>query len=65
MLPSTGACSGLVEALALFRKPDFTKQRFERYWDVFDLALFGQRIVFISGGDAITDVQGQPESTEG
>jgi len=34
-LPSTGAISGVLEALAFFRDADFARGRFERYGDVF------------------------------
>ena len=64
-LPSTGAISGVLEALAFFRDADFARGRFERYGDVFETKLVGQSLVFIRGERAITDLLSQPEATEG
>lgn len=64
-LPSTGALSGVGEALAFFRNGDFARQRFERYGNVFETRLLGQRLVFIRGGAAIGELLAQPEASEG
>ena len=64
-LPRTGAISGVLEALAFFRDPDFARARFERFGDVFETTLLGQTLVFIGGERAITDLLSQPEATEG
>lgn len=64
-LASTGAISGVLEALAFFRDADFARGRFERYGDVFETKLLGQQLVFIRGERAITDLLSQPEATEG
>jgi len=64
-LPSTGALSGVLEALAFFRDADFARGRFERYGDVFETKLLGQPLVFIRGERAITDLLSQSEATEG
>ena len=55
-LPSTPALSGVLETLAFFRDPDFARTRFERYGDVVETRLLGQRTVFIRGGQAIGDL---------
>ena len=55
-LPSTGAVSGVLEALAFFRDPAFAQRRFARHGDVFETALLGQPMVFIRGGTAIGDL---------
>ena len=55
-LPSTPALSGVLETLAFFRDPDFARSRFERYGDVVETSLLGQRTVFIRGGQAIGDL---------
>ena len=65
LLPSTGASSGVLEALAFFRDADFARQRFAQFGDVFETSLLGQRLVFIRGGRAIGDLLAQPEATEG
>ena len=44
-LPSTPAPSGVLETLAFFRDPDFACSRFERYRDVYETSLLGQRTV--------------------
>jgi hypothetical protein len=59
-LPSTPALSGLLETLAFFRDPDFARSRFERYGDVYETSLLGQRTVFIRGGQAIGDLSALP-----
>ncbi len=64
-LPSTGAGLGLLETLAFFRDPDFAPRRFERHGDVFETLLLGERMVFIRGGPAISDLLAQPEAVEG
>ena len=64
-LPSTGAISGVLEALAFFRDADFARARFEQFGDVFATKLVGQPLVFIRGERAITDLLRQPEATEG
>jgi len=64
-LPSTGAVSGVLEALAFFRDADFARKRFEQYGDVFATKLVGQPLVFIRGERAISDLLSQPEATEG
>jgi len=64
-LPSSGAISGVLEALAFFRDANFARQRFERLGDVFQTKLLGQQLVFIRGERAITDLLNQGESTEG
>jgi cytochrome P450 len=64
-LPSTGAITGVLEALAFFRDADFARRRFERFGDVFETKLLGQPLVFIRGEQAIRDLLAQPERTEG
>jgi cytochrome P450 len=64
-LPSSGAVSGVLEALAFFRDPGFARQRFERLGDVFETKLLGQQLVFIRGEAAITDLLRHSEATEG
>ena len=64
-LPSTGAISGVLEALAFFRDADFARARFEQFGDVFATRLVGQPLVFIRGERAITDLLRPPEATEG
>ena len=44
-LPSTGAVTGLGEALAFFRDPAFAQERFETHGDVFETSLLGQRLI--------------------
>jgi hypothetical protein len=46
----------VLETLAFFRDPDFARTRFERYGDVVETRLLGQRTVFIRGGQAIGDL---------
>lgn len=64
-LPSTPALSGVLEALAFFRDPDFARSRFERYGDVYETSLLGQRTVFIRGGQAISDLFAQGDAVLG
>ena len=64
-LPSTGAVSSVLEALAFFRDADFARKRFEQFGDVFATKLVGQPLVFIRGERAINDLLSQPEATEG
>lgn len=64
-LPSTGARTGVLEALAFFRDADFARRRFEQFGDVFETQLLGQPLVFIRGERAITDLLSQPEASEG
>ncbi len=64
-LPSTGAVSGLGETLAFFTQADFAQRRFEAYGDVFETKLLAQRVVFIRGERAITDLLGQGDALEG
>ncbi len=64
-LPGTKGTTGILEALAFFRDPYFAKSRFERYGNVFETSLFGQSMVFIQGGKAISDLLSHPEAIEG
>ena len=64
-LPSSGAVSGVLEALAFFRDADFARTRFERFGDVFETKLLGQPLVFIRGERAISDLFSQSDGTEG
>jgi len=64
-LPSTPAVSGVLETLAFFRDPDFAQSRFERYGDVYETSLLGQRTVFIRGERAINDLFNQADAVEG
>jgi len=64
-LPSTGAVTGVLEALAFFRDGDFAQRRFERFGNVYETRLLGQPLVFIRGGAAISDLLAQPEAIEG
>ncbi|MCP9861219.1 MULTISPECIES: cytochrome P450 [unclassified Cyanobium] len=57
--------SGVLETLAFFRDPDFARSRFERYGDVYETSLLGQRTVFIRGEPAIGDLFAQAEAVEG
>ena len=58
-LPRTPAVSGVLESLAFFRDPDFALARFERYGDVFETTLLGQRTVFLRGAQAVADLFAQ------
>ena len=64
-LPSSGAISGVLEALAFFRDPEFARRRFERLGDVLETKLLGQQLVFIRGERAMTDLLGSNDATEG
>ncbi|MCS5691910.1 cytochrome P450 [Cyanobium sp. FGCU-6] len=64
-LPRTPATSGVLETLAFFRDPDFARRRFERYGDVFETTLLGQRTVFLRGAEAVADLFAQAEAVEG
>ena len=64
-LPTTGAVSGVLEALAFFRDGDFARRRFEQYGNVYETRLLGQPLVFVRGGRAIADLLAQPEASEG
>ena len=64
-LPTTGAWSGILEALAFFRDPDFVGQRFNQLGDVYATRLLGQPLVFIRGGRAISDLLSQSDATVG
>jgi cytochrome P450 len=64
-LPRTPAASGVLESLALFRDPNFARRRFERYGDVFETTLLGQRTVFVRGAQAVADLFAQAEALEG
>lgn len=64
-LPSTPALSKVLETLAFFRDPDFARSRFERYGDVVETSLLGQRTVFIRGGQAIGDPFAQGDAVQG
>ena len=64
-LPSTGAFSGLLEAIGFFRDPDFASRRFETFGDVFETKLIGQRLVFVRGDQAIEDLFQQSDAVQG
>ena len=64
-LPSTGALTGLFEAVHFFRDPNFAGSRFQRFGDVFETKLIGQRLIFIRGDQAISDLFNQSDSLEG
>ena len=64
-LPSTGAVSGLGETLAFFTQADFAQRRFEAHGDVFETKLLAQRMVFIRGEQAISDLLGQGDALQG
>ncbi len=64
-IPTTGAITGVLEALAFFRDPTFAKRRFDRFGNVFETSMLGQRMVFIQGSKAIADLLSNTESTEG
>ncbi len=63
-LPTTGALTGVLEALAFFRDPNFTKMRFDRLGNVFETSILGQQMVFIQGEKAIGDLLSQSEVIE-
>ena len=64
-MPSTGAVSGIFEAIGFFRDPDFATKRFIEHGDVFETSLIGQRLVFIRGDEAIADLLAQGDAVEG
>ena len=64
-LPSTDAMTGLKETLDFFNDPSFAQKRFDAYGDVFATKLLAQRIVFIRGERAITDLLNQGDALEG
>jgi len=64
-MPRTPAMSGVLETLAFLRDPDFARSRFERYGDVYETSLLGQRTVFIRGGEAIGDLFAQGDAVQG
>ena len=64
-LPTTGAVTGILEALGFFRDPDFASRRFHEYGDVFETTLIGQRLVFIRGEQAIRDLFDQSDAVQG
>jgi cytochrome P450 len=65
LLPSTGAVTGIFEAIGFFRDPDFATKRFVEYGDIFETTLIGQRLVFIRGDEAIADLLAQGDAVEG
>jgi cytochrome P450 len=56
---------GVLETLAFLRDPDFARSRFERYGDVYETSLLGQRTVFIRGEQAIADLFAQGNAVQG
>ncbi|KZR91200.1 cytochrome P450 [Synechococcus sp. MIT S9508] len=63
--PSTGAVTGLRETLDFFSDPGFASKRFAAHGDVFETRLLAQRIVFIQGERAISDLLKQGATLEG
>ncbi|QNI53863.1 cytochrome P450 [Synechococcus sp. BIOS-E4-1] len=63
--PSTGAVTGLRETLEFFSDPGFASKRFAAHGDVFETRLLAQRIVFIQGERAISDLLKQGAALEG
>jgi len=63
--PSTGAVTGLRETLDFFSDPGFASKRFATHGDVFETRLLAQRIVFIQGERAISDLLKQGAVLEG
>lgn len=57
--------AGVLETLAFLRDPDFARSRFERYGDVYETSLLGQRTVFIRGEQAIADLFAQGDAIQG
>jgi hypothetical protein len=57
--------AGVLETLAFLRDPDFARSRFERYGDVFETSLLGQRTVFIRGEQAMSDLLAQGAAIQG
>ena len=64
-LPSTGAITGLGETMAFFRDPSFSQRRFSELGDVFETRLLAQRIVFIRGERAVSDLLKQEDCLQG
>ena len=64
-LPSTGAVSGILEAVGFFRDPNFASRRFQSHGDVFETTLIGQRLVFVRGDQAIEDLFQQSDAVQG
>ena len=64
-LPTTGAVTGVLEAVGFFRDPDFASRRFQEFGDVFETTLIGQRLVFIRGEQAIRDLFDQSDAVQG
>ena len=64
-LPNTGAISGLIEATDFFQNPNFANDRFAKYGDIFETKLIGQRLIFIRGDQAISDLLEQQNAVEG
>ncbi len=62
---STGAVTGLGETLEFFSDPGFASKRFAAHGDVFETRLLAQRIVFIQGERAISDLLKQGADLEG
>ena len=63
--PNTGAVTGLRETLDFFSDPGFASKRFAAHGDVFETRLLAQRIVFIQGERAISDLLKQGAALEG
>ena len=63
--PNTGAVTGLRETLDFFSDPGFASKRFAAHGDVFETRLLAQRIVFIKGERAISDLLKQGAALEG
>ncbi len=63
--PNTGAVTGLRETLEFFSDPGFASKRFATHGDVFETRLLAQRIVFIKGDRAISDLLKQGAALEG
>ena len=64
-LPNTGAISGIIEATDFFQNPNFANDRFAKHGDIFETKLIGQRLIFIRGDQAITDLLEQQNAVEG
>ena len=64
-LPSTGAITGVIEALSFLRDADFAQRRFARFGNVYQTRLVGQQMVFVRGGAAINALLAQADATEG
>jgi cytochrome P450 len=64
-LPTTGAVTGLLEALAFFRDGSFAQRRFDQLGNVYETRLVGQPLVFIRGSKAIQGLLDNPDASEG